>query len=134
MTNNEGNDQSHTYSIDWLVDNVYHTTHSKTKSDVILLKMNSGDAWFSDSSVSGTSFRFLMDTRDSKSVMSSKRFMSIPEPFRPQLYDTRMKFQVANEEVLSSMDVAHVTIQMYGYTFKLPIFICDLGDIDCIFG
>ncbi len=46
----------------------------------------------------------------------------------------RMKFQVANGEVLSSMTVAHITIQMYGYTFKLPIFVCDLGEIDCIFG
>ncbi len=32
------------------------------------------------------------------------------------------------------MGVAHVTIQMYGYTFNLPIFVCDLGEIDCIFG
>ncbi len=47
---------------------------------------------------------------------------------------TRMKFQVANREVLSSMGVAHVSIQMYGYTIKLPIFIFDLEDIDCIFG
>ncbi len=23
---------------------------------------------------------------------------------------------------------------MYGYTFKLPIFVCDMEDIDCIFG
>ncbi len=45
-----------------------------------------------------------------------------------------MKFQVANGELLSSMGVTHVSIQTYGYTFKLPIFICDLGDIDCIFG
>ncbi len=45
-----------------------------------------------------------------------------------------MKFQVANGEVLSSMGVAHASIQMYGYTFKLPIFVCDLGDIDGIFG
>ncbi len=22
---------------------------------------------------------------------------------------------------------------MYGYTFNLPIFVCDMGDIDCIF-
>ncbi len=45
MTGNKGNDQSQTYSRDdWLVDNVYYTTHSKPKSDVILLKMDSGDA------------------------------------------------------------------------------------------
>ncbi len=69
---------------------VYQTTQSKPKSDVILLKMNCGD--------------------------------------------TRMKFQVANEEVISSMGVAHVTKQMYGYMFNLLIFICDLGEIDCIFG
>ncbi len=23
---------------------------------------------------------------------------------------------------------------MYGYTFNLPISVCDLGEIDCIFG
>ncbi len=45
-----------------------------------------------------------------------------------------MKFQVANREVLTSIGVAHVSIHMYGYTFKLPIFVYDLGDIDCIFG
>ncbi len=45
-----------------------------------------------------------------------------------------MRFKVANGEVISSMGVAHVTIQMYGYTFNLLIFICDLGEIDCIFG
>ncbi len=32
------------------------------------------------------------------------------------------------------MGVAHVSVQMYGYIFKLPIFDCDLGDLDCIFG
>ncbi len=32
------------------------------------------------------------------------------------------------------MGVAHVSVQMYKYMFKLPIFICDLGDLDCIFG
>ncbi len=31
-------------------------------------------------------------------------------------------------------EVAHVSIQMYGYMFKLPIFVCDLEDINCIFG
>ncbi len=45
-----------------------------------------------------------------------------------------MRFQVANGEVLPSMGVAHVTICMYGYTFNLPIFVCDIGEIDCIFG
>ncbi len=60
--------------------------------------------------------------------------MSIPDMFQQQLCNTRMKFQVVNTEVLSSMGVAHVSIQMYGYTFKLPIFFCDLGEIDCIFG
>ncbi len=116
------------------MDDVYHTTLSKPKSDVILLKMNSGDAWFADASLNGTHFKFLMDTGASKSVMSSRRFMSIPELFLPQLYNTRMRFQVANAEVISFMGVAHVTIQMYGYTFNLPIFVCDLGEIDCIFG
>ncbi len=74
--------------------------------------MDSGDAWIADTSVNGASFKFLMDTGVSKSVMSSKRFMSIPEMFRPQLYNTRMKFQVANGEALSSLGVTHVTIQM----------------------
>ncbi len=60
--------------------------------------------------------------------------MSIPESLRPQLYNTRMKFQIANGDVLSSTVVAHVTIQMYSCTFNLPIFVCDLGEIDCIFG
>ncbi len=96
--------------------------------------MDSGDAWFAEAFVNGTRFKFLMDTGASKSVMSSKRFMSIPEPFRLHLCNTRMKFQVANGEVISSMGVAHVYIQMYGYMFKLPIFVCDLGEIDCIFG
>ncbi len=96
--------------------------------------MNSGDAWFANASINGTSFKFLMDTGVSKSVMSLRRFMSIPDLFRPQLYNTRMRFQVANAEVISFIGVAHVTIQMYGYMFNLPIFVCDLGEIDCIFG
>ncbi len=75
-----------------------------------------------------------MDSGASKSVMSSKRFMSIPELFRPKLCNSRMKFQVANGDVLNAIGVAHVSIQLYGYTFKLPIFVFDLGDIDCIFG
>ncbi len=82
------------------MDNVYYTTQTKPKSDA------------------------------SKSVMSSKRFTSVPELFRPKLCNTRMKFQVASGEVLNSIGVAHVSIQLYGYTFKLPIFVCD---IDCIF-
>ncbi len=116
------------------MDDVYETIQPKPKSDVIILKMNSGDAWFADASVNGTFFKFLMDTGSSKSVMSSKRFMSIPQSLQLQLYNTRMRFQVANGEVLSSTGVAHVTIQMYGYKFNLPIFVCDLGEIDCIFG
>ncbi len=134
MTNDEGNDQSQIYNRNWLVDYVFEKIQQKPKSDVILLKMNSGDAWFADASVNGTSFKFLMDTGAIKSVMSSKRLMSIPKSFQPKLYNRRMKFQVANGEVLSSIGVAHVTIQMYDYTFNLPIFICDLGEINCIFG
>ncbi len=80
-TDDEGNDQSQTYSRDCLVDDVYYTTCSKPKSDVILLKMDSGDACFVDTSIKGTSFKFLMYTRASKCVMSSKWFMSIPEMF-----------------------------------------------------
>ncbi len=96
--------------------------------------MDSGEAWFANTSVYGTSFKFLMDSGASKSVMSLKRFMSIQELFQPKLCNTRMKFQVANGEVLNAIGVAHVSIEMYQYTFKLPIFVCDLGDINCIFG
>ncbi len=39
VTNDESNDQSPTYSRDWLVDAVYYTTRSKPKSDIILLKI-----------------------------------------------------------------------------------------------
>ncbi len=116
------------------MDDVYQTIRSKPKADVVLLKMNSDDAWFADASVNGTKFKFLMDTGACKSVMSINSFKSIPELFRPQLHNTRMRFQVANGEVLTSMGVAHVTICMYGYTFNLPVFVCDMGDIDCIFG
>ncbi len=87
--------------------------------------MNCGDAWFADESVNGTSFKLLMDTGDSKSVISLRRFMSIPKLFKPQLYNMRMRFQVANR-VISSMGVAHVTMQMFGYMFNLLIFVCDL--------
>ncbi len=45
-----------------------------------------------------------------------------------------MKFQVANGEVINDMGVAHISLQMYGYWFKLPIFVCDVGDLDGIFG
>ncbi len=131
--NDEDDDQSPTYSRDWLVDNVYYLTQTKPKSDVILLKMDSGEAWFANASVNGTSFKFFMDSGASKSVMSSKRFMSIQELFQPKLCNTRMKLQVANGEVLNAVGIAHVSIQMYGYTFKLPIFVCNLGDIDSIF-
>ncbi len=84
--------------------------------------------------VNGTPFKFLMVSGASKSVMYSKRFISIPELFRPKLCNTRMKFQVTNEAVLHAIGVAQVSLQMYWYTFKLPILVCDLGDIDCIFG
>ncbi len=77
----------------------------KPKSDVVLFKMSSGDAWFAHASVNGTSFKFLMATGASKSVMSMKRFLTIPELFPPKLYNTRMKFQVANREALASMGV-----------------------------
>ncbi len=96
--------------------------------------MDSGDAWFAEVSVNGTTFKFVMDTGSSKIVMSTKRFISIPEMFRPNMCNTRMKFQEVNGEVLNSIGVAHVSIQMYEYTFKLPIFVYYLGDIDCIFG
>ncbi len=72
IANDEGDDQSPTYSRDWLVDDVYYTTRTKPKSDVILLKMYSGEAWFANASVNGTPFKFLMDSGAGKSVMSSK--------------------------------------------------------------
>ncbi len=81
---------------------MYQTIRSKPKANVVLLKMNSGDAWFADASVNGTKFKFQMDTGASKSGMSMKSFKSIPELFRPQLHNTRMRFQVANREVLPS--------------------------------
>ncbi len=133
-SNGEGDGQSQTYSRGWLVEAVYQTNHSRPKADVVLLKMNSGDAWFADASVNATKFKFLMDTGASKSVMSMKFLKSIPDLFRPQLYNTNIRFQVANRDVLPSMGVAHVTICMYGYTFNLFIFVCDMGDIDYIFG
>ncbi len=92
------------------MDDVYYMTRTKPKSEVILLKMDSGEAWFANASVNGTPFKFLIYSGASKSVMSSKWFMSIPELFRPKLYNTRMKFQVANGEVLNTIGVAHVSI------------------------
>ncbi len=134
MTNAEGNNQSQTYNRVCLLDYLHQTIRSKPKADVVLLKMNSGDAWVAVASVNGTKFKFLMDIGASKSFMSMKSFRSIPELFRQQLHNPRMRFQVANGEVLPSMGVAHVTICRYGYTFNLPIIVCDMGDIDCIFG
>ncbi len=116
------------------MDEVYQTIHSRPKADVVVLKMNSGNAWFADESVNGTKFKFLKDTGARKSVMSMKCFKSIPELFRPQFDNTNMIFQIAKGEVLPSMCLAYVTICVYGYTFNLPIFVCDMGDIDCIFG
>ncbi len=60
--------------------------------------------------------------------------MSIPDLFRPKLSNTRMKFQVANGEIINAMSVTHISVQMCRYMFKLPIFACDLEDLDCIFG
>ncbi len=98
------------------------------------MKMDSAEAWFANAFVNGIPFKFLMDSRASKSVMSLKCFMSIPELFRPKLCSTRMKFQVFIGEVLNAIGVAHISVQIYGYTFKLPIFVCNLGDINSIFG
>ncbi len=38
------------------MEDVSYTTRSKPKTDIILLKMDSGDAWFADASVNGTNF------------------------------------------------------------------------------
>ncbi len=81
MTNSESDNQSQTYSKGWLLDDEYQTIHSRPKVDVVLLKMNSGDAWFAEDSVNGTKFKFLKDAGASKSVMSMKCFKSIPELF-----------------------------------------------------
>ncbi len=43
------------------MDNVYYTSHSNPKADVILFKLDSGEAWFADASINGTPFKFLMD-------------------------------------------------------------------------
>ncbi len=53
-----------------MVDDVYYTTHSKPKADVVLLKLDSGDASFADTSINGTPFKFLMDSGVSKCVVS----------------------------------------------------------------
>ncbi len=103
MTNDEGNNQSHKYNRNWLLDDVYQTIQPKPKSDVILLKSNSVDARFADASVNRTPFKFLVDTVVSKIVMSLRRFLSTPELCHPGLYNTRMKLQVANVEVISAM-------------------------------
>ncbi len=81
--------------------------------------MNSGDAWFADTSVNGTSLKFLMDIGASKSVMSLRRFISIPELFQPQLYNMRMRFQVANTEITDNEErllIATVKINSMIYT------------------
>ncbi len=111
------------------MDDVYYTIRTNPKSDVILLKMDSDKAWFANASFNGTPFKFHMDSGESKSVMSSKWFMSIPELFRPKVYITRMKFQVANGEVLNAIGVVYVSIKMYGYNFKLPIDTIDIKTI-----
>ncbi len=63
------------------MDNVYKTIRSKPKEDVILLKIDSDNTYLSDASFNGTIFKVLMDSGESKSVMSSKWFMSIPDFF-----------------------------------------------------
>ncbi len=115
------------------MDDVYYTTQTKLKSDVILLKLDSGEAWFANGSVNGTPFKFVMDSGASKSVMSLKLFMSITELFQSKLCNIRMKFKVANGELLNAIGVAHASTKMYWYTFKLSIFFYDLRDINCIF-
>jgi len=54
----------------------------------ILLKMNTGEAWFVSSEVNGIPMDFLVDTGAAKSVMSYKRYMSIPDNKRPKLQKT----------------------------------------------
>ncbi len=55
--------------------------------------------------------------------------MSNPEIVRSKLCNTRITFQVASGEVINSMGVAHISVQMYGHIFKLPIFVCDFVDL-----
>ncbi len=52
------------------MEDVYYTTRPKPKSDIILLKMDSGESWFANAPVNGTPFKFLMDSEASKSVIS----------------------------------------------------------------
>ncbi len=110
------------------MDDVYYMTGTKPKSDIILLRMDSGEAWFANAFVNGTPFKFLMDSGASKCVMSLKRFMSIPELFRPKLCITRIKFQVANCMTHSSLwadlggtimmdGVADLTLVLQNWTF-----------------
>ncbi len=96
ITNNDCNDQSPTYSRDRLVDDVYYTTRSKLKSDVILLKMDSCDTW--------------------------------------KCFSHNCAILEWNSKLLMERYYLPWVLQMYGYMFKLAIFVCDLGDIDCIFG
>ncbi len=80
---------------------MYFTSNSNPKAGVVLLMLDSGDTWFADASIIGTPFKFLMDSGVSKSVMSLKQFMQIPDLFQPKLSNTRMTFQVANGEVIN---------------------------------
>ncbi len=68
-TDSDGDDQSHTYSRNWLVDDVYYTSHSKPKAGVVLLRLDSINIYFADASINGTTFKFLKDSGASKRVM-----------------------------------------------------------------
>ncbi len=70
----------------------------------------------------------LLSSGASKSGIFSKQFMSIPERLQQQLCKTRMTFQVANREVLTSKCMG--THSNYISSFVT----WDLGDIYCIFG
>ncbi len=43
-SDDDGDHQSHTYSKDWLVDDLYYRSHSKSKAGVVFLKLDSGEA------------------------------------------------------------------------------------------
>ncbi len=66
IANDEGVSQSPTYSRDLLVDNDYHMTRIKSKSDISLLKMDSGETLFANAYVNVTHFKFPIDSGASK--------------------------------------------------------------------
>ena len=114
------------HSRGWFIDDVFQTRQQRTKADVVLLSLDTGESWFAETVTCGVPMNFLMDTGASKSVMSHRKFMSIPETERPRLGKMNVKFQVANGEVIAALGGAHMAIDLYGHKFRLPIFLFNL--------